>query len=101
MPNVSFEPLQSLFDDGQGITKELFKADALDKFKQENLSGVPESRLQITFSSEEGDDILIEKIDPEKALGYSVYAGENDYFDRLSAELYEPSEEEVMGGLNG
>lgn len=97
---LDFEPLEALFGDSPAYAKELLKTHVLADFKDKELIGIPEDRLRIHFNPENGDDILIHKIDPENALGYSVYPNEKDYFDRLSASLYEPSEGEISGGLN-
>lgn len=98
-PKLSIEPLSNLFEPDSPVPKELMKEAVVKDFKETALIGVPEANLRITFSPSEGDDILIHRIDPENALGYSVYASENDYFNHLQAELYEPSEEDVLGGL--
>jgi len=99
LPSVSFEPLHELFEEDSPVPKELMKSDVVSDLRMKSFAGVPDASLRINFSGSEGDDILIHRVDPENALGYSVYASEKDYFDRLSAELYEPSEEDIQGGL--
>ena len=98
-PNIHFEPLSELFSDGPAYSKDLLKTHVLDDLKRKELIGTPDDHLRIRFNPEDGSDILVHKIDPENALGYSVYPNEKDYFDRLSASLYEPSEEDISGGL--
>lgn len=100
-PRLEFEPLVGLFEDDAPIPEGLLKHHVAEHFKLTHLTGVPDASLEITFYPSEGDDILIKRVDPEKALGYSVYAGEQDYFDRLSQELHIPTEEEVLGGIDG
>jgi hypothetical protein len=97
--NVRFEPLEVLFDSEGPVPRGLLKQSVLEDFKSKNLVGIPDAQLGISFSENDPDGILISRIDPENALGYSVYASEKDYFDRLSMELYEPSEEDIQGGL--
>lgn len=99
--NLQLKPLESLFEEGPPITKDLLKDSVVADFKQKELTGIPETQLRINFSPESGDDILIHRIDPENALGYSVHASEEDYFNHLSASLYEPTEEDILGGLDG
>ena len=98
--SVTLSPLVSLFDEKNPVQKELLKEHVVDNFKQTNLIGVPDALVRINFNPEEGDDILIHRIDPENALGYSVHASEEDYFNHLSQSLYEPTEEDILGGLN-
>lgn len=98
MPRIEFEPLQNLFESDSAVPKELMKKQVVEDFKQTELIGVPDSCLEISFSPGEGDDILIRRVDPENALGYSVYPSEEDYFDHLSASLYQPTDEEILGG---
>ena len=100
-PNIGFEPLQGLFEEGAGVTKDLLKDSVLHDLKLTYLAGIPEVALQINFSPDDGSDILIQKVDPKNALGYSVYADEQDYFAHLSASLHEPSESDAMGGTGG
>lgn len=100
-PNISFEPLTSLFEEEPGNLSDLFKDAALTTLKHTELIGVPDVELQINFNPEDGSDILVKRIDPEKALGYSVFEGEEDYFNRLSAELYSPTEAEIEEALDG
>lgn len=99
--NVSFEPLQKLFDEGGPIGPELFKQDVYSHLKSSRLGGTPEATLRIDFSPEDGSDILIEKVDPENALGYNVFGSKSEYFSHLSNSQYVPSEEELMGEQSG
>ena len=97
MPRVTLTRLQNLFEPDVAVPKDLLKEAVVKDFKNKELIGVPDTTLRITFSSPEGSDILIQKLDPENALGYSVYTDEEDYFNHLQAELYEPTEEDILG----
>ena len=98
-PKVNFTPIEELFSPEGPVPPGLLKEAVIRDFKDKALIGVPDAELRISFSPPEGDDILIRRIDPENALGYSVYASEEEYFDHLQAELYEPTEEDILGGL--
>jgi hypothetical protein len=93
--------MENLFSDGQGVTKELLKSDVLKYFKKTNLIGVPEAKLKTDFSPDSGDDILIEQVDPENALGYSIYSGDQEYYENLMASLYVPTQEEIEEAASG
>lgn len=97
MPSIGFSRLQDLFERDAAIPSELIKEAVVSDFKDKELIGVPDVQLRISFSPQDGDDILIRRLDPENALGYSVYTDEEDYFNHLQAELYEPTEEDVLG----
>ena len=98
-PKVSFNRLADLFEPESPVPTGLLKEAVAVDFKSKAMIGVPDAQLRISFSPDSGDDILIRRIDPENALGYSVYASEEEYFDHLQSELYEPTEEDVLGGL--
>jgi hypothetical protein len=99
LPKVNFTPIESLFREEGPVPPRLMKDSIVQDFKDKELIGVPDAELRISFPLQDGDDILIHRIDPENALGYSVYASEEDYFNHLQAELYEPTDEEILGGL--
>ena len=90
--NIQFESLRELFQDDSAVPKDLMKPMILEDFRDKNLIGVPEANLQITFDTADGSDILIRKIDPEKALGYRTYEDESDYFNQLQLDMYVPGE---------
>lgn len=96
--DLQFEPLNDLFSSAP-ITLEDVKPAVLAHFKDAVLTGIPEVQMDISFSPSDGGDILVRKIDPEKALGYSVYNDPQHYYQNLSASLYEPSEEEILGAI--
>jgi hypothetical protein len=92
---IRFQPLTALYEDP--VPKEQLLEGVAKDFKETSLMGVPEAELEISFKADNESDILIKRIDPENALGYSTYSGEDDYFDHLSAELHEPTDEEISG----
>lgn len=84
---IYFEPWQELFEPEQTVPKDLIVKHVYDDFKGKFLIGVPEIKLEVTFQGDESSDILVKKIDPEKALGYSTFSSESDYFERFGSEL--------------
>jgi hypothetical protein len=96
---IDFEPLNKLFEDGP-ISEDMMKQHVVRNLKSTVLAGTPDAFLEVSLEPDSGDDILIRKIDPENALGYSVYQGEGDYFNHISAQLYEPSLDEVLEQSN-
>lgn len=99
MINFSLEPTGSLFEKPVQVTKEDLKSQALQRMKQDILMEAADHKLEISFDTPEGDDILIKKIDLENALGYRTFESEDAYFNQVDAELYRPSAEEL--GMNG
>lgn len=98
MINLSLEPTQALFE-SKLPTKETLRPFVLEKVKQDHVMEASDSRLEISFDTPEGDDILVKKIDPENALGYHTFSSEDDYFENVQTQLYRPSAEEL--NLNG
>lgn len=98
---LDFEPLDPLFESSPGDTSQLFKTMVFEDIKLTRLGGVLSTQIQVDFAPKDGSDILIRKLDPENALGYSVYADLSDYYQHLSASLYQPSDEEILGALDG
>jgi hypothetical protein len=98
--SVSFEPLQALFDDGSPVTKELLKDTIYTDMKYTRLAGVPDFLVRTNFNPSEGSDILIEKVDPEKALGYNVFSSAQEYSEHLQASQYVPTDAD-LGGIDG
>jgi hypothetical protein len=86
------ERIEDLFDKDGGINPAMFKDKVLEQVKQTTLIGVPEARLAIDFEPTDGSDILIRTIDPEKALGYQVHDGLDDYYKSLDRDLYVPQD---------
>jgi len=84
---IYFEPLQELFDPEGPVPKELLTGQVYEDFRKKYMIGVPDGKIEVTFQPNESSDILIKKIDPEKALGYSTFTSDSDYFDRLDQEL--------------
>lgn len=90
---IQFEPLQELFEEASPVPPDLMKKAVVEDFKEKSLTGVPEIQLEIIFQPEDGSDILIRKVDPEKALGYNTFANENEYFNKLQDDMYIPEAE--------
>ena len=99
MIGFQVEPMQSLLDPDETVPKAFFKDQAIEQAKHSTFLGVPEKDLKIDLDPPDGSDILITKrVDPENALGYRVYKGESDYFNKLQQELSVPSLEEMLRG---
>ena len=99
---LSILPIKALFDPEGAVPKELLNQNILQDFKEKHLIGTPEACINIS-STKDGDDGILwveKRVDPESALGYSVYAGEDDYFNHLRADLYTPTQDEILGALN-
>lgn len=88
MINFSFIPNKKLVAESEpeGVPKSTIKARVLEDLKLNALNGVSEQSTDIDFDPDDGSDILVKKIDPEKALGYQVFSDVNSYFARLEAE---------------
>jgi hypothetical protein len=97
---MQIAPIESLFELDSAVPKDLIKKHVAEDFKSKDLIGIPEAHLSITFSPDEDSDILIRRVDPENALGYSVFDSSSDYFNHLQNELYEPTDEEVLENLS-
>lgn len=101
MSSIFFEPLRELFDDGgDGFNPDNIKHSVTTDVKMSLLSGIPESKLKIDFSPSDGSDIVIKSVDPEKALGYSLHADTQSYYENLGASLHVPEDDELLGGIN-
>ena len=92
---ITLTSVQPLFEEESSIPKDALKQAVVEDFKLSELSGVPDSKLEISFNPEEGGDIIIKLIDPHAASGYLVFQDEEAYNDWLSKELYEPSQDEI------
>ncbi|NBO55675.1 MAG: hypothetical protein EBU84_14040 [Actinobacteria bacterium] len=101
MLKIQFEPLEGLTDPAVGGTKDLFKSSVVGDIKMTQFAGTPEVLLQVEFDTADGSDILVRKVDPENALGYSVFSDQDDYYLKLSDSLYDPPDEEILGDKNG
>ena len=101
MLNLRFEPLSDLFEPTVGDTKEFFKNSIVKDIRMGDLAGTIDHQLKVEFDPADGSDILIQKVDPENALGYSVFSDPSDYYQHLTDSLYEPSDEEILGAENG
>lgn len=96
--SLSFEPLQELFNQDSAVPAKLMQDTVIEDFKAQELTGVPDLQLQITLSDDGSGDILVRKVDPEKALGYKVYDNETDYFDQLKLDMFVPTEADFAAG---
>ena len=97
LPKIEFEPYGDLFEDGHGRTKSLLQDAVLKDLKMNVFTGVLEGQLKIDLSSGSGD-ILVSMIDPEKALGYSVYDSVDQYYEGMSEYLLEPDDDTILRG---
>jgi hypothetical protein len=88
--------VQPLFEDQSPVPEGTLQQAVIDDFKLNNLAGVPEQKIQISFNTEEGGDILIKVIDPHAASGYLVFQDESAYKHWLNVQLYEPSQDEIQ-----
>lgn len=88
---IAFSPVQALFKPESALPQrdETLRT-VFEDFKTKDLAGVPETSLEVTFQPDDESDILIRKVDPEKAQGYQTYRGEEDYFAQQHADLYVP-----------
>jgi hypothetical protein len=93
---ITLERVEPLFEDTSAIPQDTLKQVVLEDFRMNNLAGVPDNKLEISFNPEEGGDILVKLIDPHAATGYLVFQGEQAYRDWLNRELYEPSQDEIQ-----
>ncbi len=101
MNSIFFEPLNELFDDKEGtFDPNTIKHAVTTDVKISLLAGTPDSKVMIDFSPSDGSDIVIKSVDPEKALGYSQYADTQSYYENLSASLYAPDDNELLGGID-
>ena len=96
---LGFEPMADLFDEFSAIPMDQLKQKIVDDIRMTRLAGVPDYRLQIELEPQDGSDILIRQIDPEKALGTQTYGSVDDYYDSMEATLHLPSESEILAGL--
>lgn len=96
MNGITLISVEPLFAEEAPVPKDTFKQQALDDFKSGNLAGVPDQKLEINFNPEDGSDIIVKLIDPHAAAGYLVFQDESAYSNWLSAQLYEPSQDEIM-----
>lgn len=101
MLNLEFEPLTELMQDELVGTRHLFKKRVFDDFRSKSLTGSLDAHLEVDFNPLDGSDILVRKVDPENALGYSVFSDPGEYYQSLAASLYEPTEEDIQGALDG
>ena len=85
--------LQKLFDPEQVIDGSLFKEDAMAK--------VMESGRPIEIVEERPDGFTYKVIDQHASQGYNVFKSKDEYNQWLQASLYEPSQDEMEGALNG
>lgn len=92
----ALQSVDSLFDDTAGVPKDTLKESVVEDFKLNNLAGIPDQKLEISFNPEDGGDILIKVIDPHAATGYLVFQDEKAYNDWLNVNLYEPSQDEIQ-----
>ena len=92
MPRYECERIEDLFTKDGGINKEYFKDKVVEHFKQNVLIGVADAHLAIDLEPSDESDILIKKIDPEKALGYQVHDNIDDYYKSLRRDLYVPQD---------
>lgn len=85
---ISLTPLHELFEkDESSVSPQLLRDQVLQDFKQTQLAGIAEADIEVTFQDQEDNAILVRVVDPEKARGYQIYSGEEDYFNQLQAEL--------------
>jgi hypothetical protein len=93
---VTLTSVKPLFDDDVAIPKTTLVQEALEDFKLNNLTGIQEQKMEISFNPDGGGDILIKVIDPHAATGYLVFQDEEGYKSWLNAQLYEPSQDEIQ-----
>jgi hypothetical protein len=98
---IKLQSVGALFEDSAAVPEDTLKQAVIDDFKLNNLAGIQDGKIQISFNPDEGGDILIKVIDPHAATGYLVFQDEKTYNDWLQAQLYEPSKDEVEGAVSG
>lgn len=101
MINVYAEPLESLLNPENTVSKDLFKSAVLEHMKTTVLLGTSDRELEIDFQPVSEDDIIIKRVDPENALGYKVFSDADAYFKNLQLEMTTPSLEQIMGAKRG
>jgi hypothetical protein len=89
------ESVEPLFKDESAVPKDTLKQMVTEDFKLNQLAGIPDGKLEISFNPEDGGDILIKVIDPHAASGYLVFQDESAYNDWLGKQLYEPTQDEI------
>lgn len=92
---ITLTSVEPLFKDESAAPGDTLKQIVLEDFKLNNLTGVPDQKLEISFNPDDGGDILIKRIDPHAASGYLVFQDETAYNDWLNKQLYEPSQDEI------
>jgi hypothetical protein len=92
---VTLTSVDPLFREESAVPKDTLVQVVLEDFKINHLAGVSDQKLEISFNTDEGDDILIKLIDPHAASGYLVFQDEEAYNNWLGVQLYEPSQDEI------
>lgn len=95
---IAIETVEDLFSPEEFIPKDLLKQSVFQHFKDSVLIGIPDAAIEVDFEPEDMSDILVRKIDPEKALGYRLFENEDSYFSYLNKQLYIPKESDFEGG---
>ena len=95
---LSFEPLEGLFDPLRtNPVDELKKIVAQDAQLKYGLKGFPE-QIKLDVASE--SDIISKQVDPHSAMGYLVFKDEDEYNSWMQAQLFEPTQDQVMEALS-
>ena len=92
---ITFTPVVSPHDGMAQVDSGALKQAVSQDFKEKELIGVPDVALKIHYSPEDGNDILIEKIDPEKALGFRLFKSEDDYYTQLRIDQFSEADVQV------
>lgn len=94
---LSFEPLDHLFDPLKtSPIEDLKKQVAQDAQLKFGLKGFP-AQIQLDVASE--GDIITKQVDPHSAMGYLVFKDEKEYTSWMQAQLFEPTQDQIMGAL--
>jgi hypothetical protein len=91
----SLTRVQDLFRKDAPIPRDALKMNVVEDVKLRVFTGLPQDKLEISFNSPDGDDIILKVVDPQAAAGYLVFQDEQEYNGWLQQELFQPSQDEV------